>query len=394
MMKRRLAEGIHWVGAVDWSRRVFDALMPLPQGTTYNAYLLEGSEKTALLDTVEPQLGDHLLAHLESVDRLDLVVCHHVEQDHSGMIPVIMDRFPQARLLCSSKAKSMLADHLDVDLERVQVVTDGECVDLGGMTIQFISTPWVHWPETMCTYVPERKALFSCDFFGAHVATSDLVCRDFCSVRDAAKHYYAEIMMPFRKAIAKNLKRLEALDFEWIAPSHGPIHVHANPVLEAYSDWVDDRPENRVLLPWVSMHGSTAAMVETLIGLLDQRGLSVHAMDLAETDFSAQAMHLVDAASAVFASPTVNGGLHPHIMSGLFLIQMLKPKLRCAALIGSYGWGGKAANQFQDGLEPLRLEILDPVLCKGFPGAAQIQELEGLADALAQRHVEWGLLDA
>ncbi len=174
MQARKVREGVYWLGAIDWNRRLFDALIPLPDGTSYNAYLVRGSEKTALLDTVDPSKQDQLFAQLAGVDRLDYLVAHHAEQDHSGAIPAVLEKYPEARLLCSPKAKSMLIDHLRLPEERIHTVEDGESLALGDKTLRFIHTPWVHWPETMVSYLPEERILFSCDFFGSHLATSDL----------------------------------------------------------------------------------------------------------------------------------------------------------------------------------------------------------------------------
>jgi flavorubredoxin len=178
----------------------------------------------------------------------------------------------------------MMDTHLAVPAERIRVVEDGESISLGNKTLQFVYTPWVHWPETMCTYVPEDKCLFSCDFFGSHLATTDLFVTDQAQVYEAAKRYYAEIMMPFRTVIARNLDKLAELDFDMIAPSHGPVYDKPAFILDAYRDWVAPTMKNEVVLPYVSMHGSTAQMVRHLVDALAREGVTVHAFDLAVTD--------------------------------------------------------------------------------------------------------------
>jgi len=155
MPARTITERVQWVGAVDWNRRLFDDLVPLPEGTSYNAYLVRGSEQTALIDTVDPALQHNLLEALESLPRLDYLVCQHVEQDHSGTIPQVLARFPEATLLCSTKARPMGEEHLHVEPSRIRTVADGETVSLGDRTLQFIYAPWVHWPETMLTLLHE-----------------------------------------------------------------------------------------------------------------------------------------------------------------------------------------------------------------------------------------------
>ena len=224
MQARQIRKGISWLGAVDWDRRLFDSLIPLPDGTTYNAYLVEGNEKTALLDTVDPPLAGTLLAQLQGVSSIDYIVSHHAEQDHSGTIPLVLAKYPQAKVVCTPKAKVMLMDLLGLGEDVFLSVADGETLSLGDKTLQFIHAPWVHWPETMVTYLPDERILFSCDFFGSHIAASDLFVTDEGRVHEAAKRYFAEIMMPFRAVIAKNLDKLADLDIAMIAPSHGQIN--------------------------------------------------------------------------------------------------------------------------------------------------------------------------
>lgn len=262
MRKRQIKERIHWMGAVDWDRRLFDSLIPLPDGTTYNAYLVEGSEKTALLDTVDPPMVDLLMAQLEEVPKLDFIVSHHAEQDHSGVIVRVLEKFPEAKVVSTPKAREMLIDLLRVPESAFVTVKDWETLSLGDKTLKFIHTPWVHWPETMVTYLEEDRILFSCDFFGSHIATSDLFVTDKGRVHEAAKRYFAEIMTPFRNVIEKNIEKLKPLDIQMIAPSHGQIHDQPSWIMEAYGEWIQSTPKNLVVLPYVSMHGSTKQMVD------------------------------------------------------------------------------------------------------------------------------------
>jgi len=184
------------MGSVDWDRRLFDSLIPLPDGTSYNAYLVKGSDKTALVDTVDPAMANELLYQLEGVDKIDYIISNHAEQDHSGSIPHVLSKFPEAKIVTTTKAKGMLIELLRIPEESFITIEDGGLLSLGDKTLKFIYTPWVHWPETMVTYLQEDKVLFSCDFFGSHIATSNLYVTDEGRVYEAAKRYYAEIMMP------------------------------------------------------------------------------------------------------------------------------------------------------------------------------------------------------
>jgi flavorubredoxin len=392
MKTRKMAQQVHWVGAVDWDRRLFDCLIPLPDGTSYNAYLVEGADKTALLDTVDPPMVDSLMRHLQAVPSVDYVVAHHAEQDHSGAIPQVLEMYPGATVLTSKRGKGMLVDLLRIPESRIATVGDGETLSLGGKTLEFIHTPWVHWPETMVTYLQEDRILFSCDFFGSHLATSDLYVTDPGRVYEAAKRYYAEIMMPFRKVIRRNLEKLAGHQIDLIAPSHGPIYDRPSFILDAYRDWVTEEPKNVVVVAYVSMHGSTRKMVDTLVGALVEQDVTVHQFDLAATDIGKLAISLVDAATLVVGTPTVHVGPHPNVVYAASLANALRPKLKFAAVVGSYGWSSKAVEQLAALLPDLEVEILDPVLCKGFPREGTIEALANLAVAIAEKHRERGLV--
>jgi len=388
MKARKIREGIYWMGAIDWDRRMFDSLIPLPDGTSYNAYLVQGSEKTVLLDTVDPPMEDVLLSQLASVPKVDYIVAHHAEQDHSGTIPRILEMYEGAKVLATPKGKVMLVDHLDIPEDRVITVEDGEVLSLGDKTLEFIYTPWVHWPETMVTYLQEDRILFSCDFFGSHLATTDLYVTDEARVYEAAKRYYAEIMMPFRKVIQKNLGKIGNREIALIAPSHGPIYDRPAFIVDAYRDWVSEESQNIVVLPYISMHGSTKKMVDYLVGALAERGVTVYQFDLAVTDIGKLAIALVDAATIVIGTPTLHLGPHPLVFYAAHLANALRPKLKFASIIGSYGWSSKAIEQIAGLIPNLKVEILSPVLCKGLPKESDFAALDELAAAIAAKHKE------
>lgn len=388
MQPREIRRGIHWVGAVDWDRRLFDELIPLPDGTSYNAYLIRGSEKSVLVDTVDPTMTEVLLANLKSlgIKKLDYVVANHAEQDHSGTLPQVFDKFPTAKLLCAPKCQPMLVDLLAIPSDRIMAVEDGGKISLGDRTLEFIHAPWVHWPETMLTYLSEEKILFPCDFFGSHLATSDLYVTDKGQVFEAAKRYYAEIMMPFRTSIEKHLERLQSYAIDLIAPSHGPIYQEPEFILDAYRHWVLDKPENTVVLAYISMHGSTRRMVRHFAAALVARGVRVQQFDLSGADIGKLAEALVDAATLVLGTPAVLAGAHPKAIYAAFLANALRPKTRFATIIGSFGWGSRLKEQIISTLPNLKVELLEPVLAKGLPREADFKALENLAETIAAKH--------
>jgi flavorubredoxin len=388
MKARYLTESIQWVGAIDWDRKLFDQLIPLPDGTSYNAYLVRGSEKTALIDTVDPAFTHTLLErlHTEGVSSIDYLVCHHAEQDHSGSIPAVLARYPQTTVLATEKCRGMLVDHLGIDAAKIIAVKDGEQISLGDLTLEFIHFPWVHWPETMLSWLGERRVLFTCDLFGSHLAMSGLFDHGAAETLFAAKRYYAEIMMPFRSLIEKSLGKVVSRDPAYIAPSHGPVHAKPKAIIEAYQQWTSGIPQNLAVIAYISMHGSTKTMVEHLVEACAMRGVRAVQLDLAEPDVGKLAMLLVDAATLVLGSPTVLTGLHPKAASAAYLANLLKPSTRNLSMIGSFGWGGKAVEQLTSMISNIKAEIIPPVLCKGFPKAADFEALDRLADAIAQKH--------
>jgi flavorubredoxin len=393
MKPRELKKDIYCVGAIDWDRRLFDSLIPLPDGTSYNAYLIKGSQKTALIDTVDPPMKDVLLNNLDQlgIKRIDYVIFNHAEPDHSGSIREVLAKYPEAKAVCTDKCKTMLIDRFMVAADRFQTVEDKETISLGNRTLEFIHAPWVHWPETMLTYLQEDKILFPCDFFGSHIATTDMFVRDAGQEYEAAKRYWAEIMMPFRLQIQKNLEKIKDYKIDIIAPSHGPMHDKPEFIINAYRSWAYDEPGNIVVIPYVSMHGSTRRMVAHLVETLSRQGVTVKQFDLPVADIGKLAAALVDAATIVIGTPTVLTGPHPNAAYAAFLANAIKPKAKFVSIIGSYGWGGRAVEQLVAMLPNLKVEILAPVIIKGYPKEADFQALEKLADTIAAKHKEAGL---
>jgi flavorubredoxin len=388
MAAREIKPGVFYVGVNHWDRRLFDELIPLPDGTTYNAYILKGSEKIALIDSADPEKQDELIANIKNLhlENIDYLIANHAEQDHSGGIPRVLAEFPDVKVVTNPKCKTMLMDLLPLAEEKFLVVNDNDTLSLGSRTLKFIIAPWVHWPETMLTYLQEDKILFPCDLFGAHLASSDLYADDQSRVYESAKRYYAEIMMPFRHIIQKHLNRLDEYAIEIIAPSHGPIHKEPKFILDAYRDWTSDKVKNEVVLPYVSMHGSTEKMVKYIIDAFVKRNVTVKPFNLTKTDIGELAIALVDAATIVIATPTVLVGPHPAAVYATYLVSALRPKTKYASVIGSYGWGGKMLEQITGMLGTLKIELLEPVIAKGHPKESDFQALDNLADTILQKH--------
>jgi flavorubredoxin len=394
MAVREIKPGIYSVGAIDWDRRLFDELIPLPDGTSYNSYLIKSSEKIALIDTVDPTKVYELIDNLKKVGikNIDYVISNHAEQDHSGSIPKIMELYPDAKVLTNPKCKGMLMDLLLIPDDKFISIKDRETISLGDRTLEFIFAPWVHWPETMFTYLREDKILFTCDFLGSHLATSDLFVTDEVKVYEPAKRYYAEIMMPFRTSIRTHLEKIKDLNIEVFATSHGPIYQKPAFIVNAYKEWISDEVKNEVIIPYISMHGSTGKMVDHFVNNLIEKGITVKPFNLTKTDIGELAMALVDAATIVLASPTILVGPHPNVVYAAYLVNALRPKLRFASVIGSYGWGGKMIEQIKEMTNNLKVEFLEAVIIKGYPKENDFRSLERLADEILQKHKKHNII--
>ena len=391
MDARRIKEGVYYLGAVDWERRIFDALIPIPDGTTYNSFFIKGSEKTALVDTVDPSKAAVLMERLREVPVLDYVVANHAEPDHAGAIPQVLEKYPRARLVTTPRARSILVNSLGIAEDRFQTVENGQSLSLGDKTLTFIHTPWVHWPETMVSFLNEDRLLFTCDFFGSHYASNHVFVTDPAAVRVAAKRYYAEIMMPFREHIARHLETLAAYDIDVIAPSHGPVYHEPALILNAYRDWVLAPPKNLAVVLYISMHGATRSMVDHLAAVLTDRGVTLQRFDLTNPEIGKVATALVDAGTIVVGTPTVLSSAHPNAMYAAYFTRLLRPKARFGAVLCSMAWGTNAIEQVTEVLSGLELELFDPVLCQGTPGEPCREALTALADAIAGKHAEHGL---
>ena len=364
-----ISEGVYWVGVKDWNRRIFDALIPLPQGTTYNAYLVKGKEKTVLIDTVNPgfekELGEKI-GQVTEPTRLDYIVMNHAEPDHAGTISYIMKVSKEASLVTTEKGAKMAQVYYKIPEKRIKTVGDEDILELGGKTLQFIKAPWLHWPETMFTYLVDNKILFPCDFFGSHTA-SGFYDEDVEELIPFAKRYFGEIMMPFRNMGKKALEKVKKLEIDIIAPSHGPIHRNPERILGAYRTWTAGETKEKVIAVYVSMWNSVRAMTKTIIETLVSEGIEVNLYDLTTADIGDLARELVDSRAIVLGTPTVLGGMHPLAIYASHLVKALRPPLKYGVVLSSYGWGGGAIRHAQEILGPTKIELVGTLDINGPP---------------------------
>ncbi|MBS7610163.1 FprA family A-type flavoprotein [Candidatus Bathyarchaeota archaeon] len=381
---------VYWVGVKDRNRRIFDALIPLPRGTSYNAYLIVGSQKNALIDTVNPgfeKVLEDKIGKVMNPRDLDYVIMNHAEPDHAGSIPYILKLSDKAKLVVSKRGARMAQVFYGIPIERMLIVSDQDVIDLGDRRLQFIEAPMLHWPETMFSYLPEDGILFPCDFFGSHIAepiyddeVEDLVYQ--------AKRYFGEIMMPFRPMAKRAMEKLRSLNIRIIAPSHGPIIRKPQRILEAYEKWTSGETLRKATLAYVTMWGSTEAMVTTLTETLASEGLQVALHNLATADLGDLAGDLVDSRAIILAAPTVLGGTHPLAAYAATLIKALKPPSKFLALLGSYGWGAASGRQMEEILGTLNLEVLGFVEVNGPPTDADLKRIVDLGKKISERMKE------
>jgi flavorubredoxin len=381
-----IAKNVYAVGAKDWNLRIFDAFMPTPKGSSYNSYLVKGSDKTALIDTVGPGFENELaakLAQLTDLSKLDYVIMNHAEPDHATAIPLMMQS-SKATLITSEKGAGLANRFHNVPLERIRTVKEGDTVDLGGKTLRFIEAPWLHWPETMFTYLVDDRILFPCDFFGAHVAHGTFE-DDVDDLLPFAKSYFGEIMMPFRSFGKKAMDKLAGLDIAMIAPSHGPVYKNPARIMEPYRQWVDGETKPKAIVAYVSMWNSTETMAKIMVEALSSNGVEVKPYNLVRDSFDYLAADLVDSRAIIIGTPTVLSNMHPAASYAASVIKLLKPPLKYGAVLNSYGWGKgvvKAATEF---FESAKIETVGAVEINGHPLEADNQKIIELGKQLAEK---------
>ncbi len=386
---REISSDVYWVGVRDWERKFFDKLVPLPEGTTYNAYLIQGEDKTALLDTVNPGFEVDLeekVGKITDPESLDYLIMNHAEPDHANGLSHMASLAVDAEILATEKGKEMALSLYDMPEERFRVVEGKETLDLGDKTLEFIDAPWLHWPETMFTYFQEEGILFPSDFFGAHIATPKLYADEFGDdVLKRAKDYFGEIMMPFRPRAKQALDKLEEYEINTIAPSHGVIYRNPEKILEAHRSWTSSEVEEKVLIPYISMWGSTAEMVHALTESIAAKGVDAVPFEVSSRSLDTLAGELVDSAGVVFGTPTVLAGPHPQIIYIATLAKKLNPPTRYFGVVESHGWAGGAVKDLSELVGSTSAELLGAVEVKGSPDEKDLEKAVELGEQLAEQ---------
>ena len=363
-----IKKDVYAVGVKDWNLEEFHGYKT-PRGTSYNSYLIM-DEKIALIDGVKSYLSDEHISRIESVvdfSKIHYIVANHIEPDHSGNIPILMKLAPQAIILTNQMGQKNLEAYYDTAGWKFQIVKTGEEVSLGKHTIEFMTTPMLHWPDSMMTYLKEEKVLFSNDGFGQHYASHSLYARDsnIDVVAEEAKIYFANILFPYVAQAEKALKDAGSLnlDIEMIAPSHGCIwqgKEEVGKILSLYTDWAAGKNKGRAVVIYDSMWGSTAAMAETVMAEFEEQGIPVTKRNLESTHYSSVIVDLVDAEYVVIGNPTLNNQLFPRVAQFATYMRGLQPKNKKAFAFGSYGWKPGVVNQLQAIFEELGWKTVAP----------------------------------
>ncbi len=396
MKFQEIKNSVYYCGLNDCERKIFDELIPLEHGTTYNSYLVKGSEKIALIDTMYPKKTNLYLKNLDenNITKIDYIIANHGEQDHSGSIPALLEKYPEAVVVTNAVCKNNIIEMLHVDESKIRVVKNDDELSLGDKTLRFMIAPGVHWPDTMFTYLVEDNLLCTCDFLGAHYTfkEDEIFAPDSKELEHSAKRYYAEIMMPFRGVCKKYTQQVKDLNPDMILPSHGPIYKNPKFILDLYADWTADEGKNLVLLPYVSMYGSTEEMVDYLVEKLNAKGIKTEKFDIVTGDLGDLAMGLVDASAIILGSSMVLASPHPMAANVAYLANLLRPKAKIASFVGSYGWGGNLFGKLSEMLSGLKLDVIEPLLVKGKPKKDDFKKLDEMVEIIYTKFSSYHLV--
>lgn len=385
-----IKKNIHWVGAVDWDVRDFHGYST-PNGTTYNAFLIQ-DEKTALVDTVKKSYKSDLISHIRELidpEKIDYIIVNHVELDHTGALPDIMELVKPEKIYCSANGKKALLAHFHREDWPYEVVKSGDSISLGSKTVTFLETRMLHWPDSMFSYIPEDKLLISQDAFGQHWATSERFDDevDTAEVYFQAAKYYANILLPYSSLVQKLLAQVRemGIEIDMIAPDHGLIW-RSNPggIIEAWDDWSGQKTTNKAVIVYDTMWDSTEMMAHAIGRGLVNEGVSVRLMNLQVCHRSDVATQVLDARAVLFGSSTLNNGMLPRMADVLCYLKGLRPAAKVGAAFGSYGWGGEAVKLLVGAMEEMKFEVVGQGLRVNYvPTEADLAQCEELGRKVA-----------
>lgn len=386
------APGVHYVGVNDRTTELFEELWMIPLGVTYNSYLIVGNEKTALIDTVAEGFYLELEANIKAVlgdRRLDYIVVNHMEQDHSGSIELLKKEYPEVTIVGNAKTADMLNGFYGIN-QGVHIVKDGDSLDLGGKTLTFYMTPMLHWPETMMTYLTQEGVLFSGDAFGCFGALAGAVVDSDLNPGMywmEMYRYYAAIVAKYGISVKNAMKKLAALDLQYIASTHGPVwHDNLQRVVGIYADLAEWKAEKGVVVAYASMHGNTAKAAELVARRLAEKGVkNVVLQNLSNNDISYVLMNIARYNGIIIGGTTYNAEINPRVALLLRALKGSNAQNRIVGCFGCYSWAPGVTKKMMAALDGLKVTTLEPVEFKQSVGADDLSSLNALADAMASK---------
>jgi len=357
----KLTDRVYWVGAIDWGVRDFHGYRT-GRGTTYNAYLVL-AEKVTLVDTVKAPFFDEMMSRVASViepSKIDYIVSNHSEMDHTGALPATIAAVSPEKVFASPNGAKALGEHFHMDREII-AVKDGDTVPLGDMTLACLETRMLHWPDSMVSYMPEEKVLFSQDGFGMHLASTERFDDEFdhAILEQEAARYFANILLPFSGLVTKLVARLGELnlDVALLAPDHGPVwRKDIGGIIERWGRWAEQAPTKKAVVAFDTMWGSTDRLARAIADGLVEGGASAKVMPLGSSHRSDVATEILDAGALVIGSPTINNQIFPTVADCLTYLKGLRPKNLVGAAFGSYGWSGEAVKHLEAELDAMKIE--------------------------------------
>ena len=387
----KVSDHVYWVGAIDWGITDFHGYS-VRRGSTYNAYLIEADD-IILIDTVKAPYKEELLSRVASITdpgNVRYIISNHSEMDHSGSLPAVIGAVKPEKVFASTMGVKALGAHFHMDQEII-AVKDGEQLDLGGVSLTFLETRMLHWPDSMVTYVADDKLLFSQDGFGMHLATSERFADQIPErkILEEGAKYYANILLPYSNLVTKVLERVRNLGIEIdiVCPDHGPIW-RSNPdkIMGLWGEWAAQKPTNKAVIVYDTMWGSTDLMGRVIGEAMQAEGVNVEVMPLKTCDRSAVVTQVLDAGALLVGTPTINNGMFPTVSDVLTYLKGLKPKNLVGAAFGSYGWSGEGAKQINEILSDMKVEIVqEPFAVNYVPDDKALAGCRALGAAVADR---------
>jgi len=393
-----VSPGVHWVGVNDSETPLFEGLWSIPEGVSYNSYLVQGSKKTALIDSVhEKSAAEHFekISQLTDISKIDYLVVNHMEPDHTGAIPQFLEKAPNAQLVFTPIAQTIFKKFYGKDPSAFLVKGEDVEISLGDKTLRFIQTPWLHWPETMSTYLPENKTLFCCDAFGtfkklpdgAILETSiDIEKQNVCG---CSQKYFASVFNGQREWVLKAIDKYKEmnLDIKVLAPSHGPVYTAGvDETLQRWADWSKGNYKKTVVIIYGSMYGMTAKCLNAIEEGVKEAGGAVRTFNLSECDPVDALTAVVEAPALIFGTPTYEHEVFPKVLDFLNLLKVKKFKDRCVGVFGSFGWSGEATRKLSAELAEFEFELVNkPFPIYGSPTEQDLENAKQLGKMVAQR---------